>query len=147
MNLPETPWAARAAALATYFETLSPAALHQLEDWYAPDARFKDPFHEVTGVQPIRHIFEHMYRRLEAPHFRVTECIQDGNRCMLIWDFVFRFKSSADWQTIRGASHIRFDASGRVAEHRDYWDAAEELYEKLPLLGSLMRWLKARASA
>jgi steroid delta-isomerase len=26
--------------------------------------------------------------------------------------------------------------------HRDYWDAAEELYEKLPVLGALMRWLK-----
>jgi steroid delta-isomerase len=30
--------------------------------------------------------------------------------------------------------------------HRDYWDAAEELYEKLPVLGSVMRWLKARAN-
>jgi len=34
----------------------------------------------------------------------------------------------------------------RVAVHRDYWDAAEELYEKLPVLGSLMRWLKRRAN-
>ena len=30
--------------------------------------------------------------------------------------------------------------------HRDYWDAAEELYEKLPLLGALMRWLKSAAN-
>jgi hypothetical protein len=30
--------------------------------------------------------------------------------------------------------------------HRDYWDAAEELYEKLPVLGGLMRWLKTRAN-
>lgn len=147
MSPPETPLAARAAALAAYFEALSPAALSQLEDWYAQDARFKDPFHEVTGVQPIRHIFERMYRRLDSPHFRVGECIQDGNRCVLIWDFIFRFKKSAEWQTIRGASYIRFDASGRVGEHRDYWDAAEELYEKMPLLGRLMRWLKARAAA
>jgi len=29
--------------------------------------------------------------------------------------------------------------------HRDYWDAAEELYEKLPVIGALMRWLKKRA--
>ncbi len=43
---------------------------------------------------------------------------------------------------IRGASHLRFAGDGRIAMHRDYWDAAEELYEKLPLLGALMRWLK-----
>jgi hypothetical protein len=35
----------------------------------------------------------------------------------------------------------------RVAVHRDYWDAAEELYEKLPVVGSLMRWLKKRANS
>jgi steroid delta-isomerase len=28
--------------------------------------------------------------------------------------------------------------------HRDYWDAAGELYEQLPVIGSLMRWLKRR---
>jgi hypothetical protein len=50
---------------------------------------------------------------------------------------------------IRGASHLvlREEAGQwRVAVHRDYWDAAEELYEKLPVLGSLMRWLKRRAN-
>jgi len=28
-----------------------------------------------------------------------------------------------------------------VFYHRDYWDAAEELYEKLPLIGSIFRFL------
>jgi hypothetical protein len=32
-----------------------------------------------------------------------------------------------------------------VNYHRDYWDAAGELYEQLPLVGGLMRWLKKRA--
>ena len=49
--------------------------------------------------------------------------------------------------TVRGASHLRFATDGRIALHRDYWDAAEELYEKLPLLGALMRWLKRRVNA
>jgi hypothetical protein len=30
--------------------------------------------------------------------------------------------------------------------HRDYWDAAEELYEQLPGIGVLMRWLRRRAA-
>ena len=40
---------------------------------------------------------------------------------------------------------MKFAADGRINFHRDYWDAAEELYEKLPLVGSLMRWLKRQA--
>jgi steroid delta-isomerase len=31
--------------------------------------------------------------------------------------------------------------------HRDYWDAAEELYEKIPVLGSILRWLKSKLKA
>jgi hypothetical protein len=50
-------------------------------------------------------------------------------------------------QCIRGATHLRFAADGRIAMHRDYWDAAEELYEKLPVVGTLMRWLKRRANS
>ena len=46
---------------------------------------------------------------------------------------------------IHGTSHIRFAADGRVQYHRDYWDAAGELYEQLPLVGLLMRFLKKRA--
>ena len=49
-------------------------------------------------------------------------------------------------QINHGASHIQLAADGRVAYHRDYWDAAEELYEKLPVLGILMQWLKRQAA-
>jgi hypothetical protein len=41
---------------------------------------------------------------------------------------------------------VVFNEEGRVTMHRDYWDAAEELYEKLPVVGALMRWLKKRAN-
>lgn len=44
------------------------------------------------------------------------------------------------------ASDIRFAADGRVVYHRDYWDAADERYAKLPALGILMRWLRLQAA-
>jgi steroid delta-isomerase len=36
---------------------------------------------------------------------------------------------------------VRFGPDGRVTYHRDYWDAAGELYAKLPVVGPLMRYL------
>ena len=41
---------------------------------------------------------------------------------------------------------LKLTADGLVDFHRDYWDAAEEWHEKLPLLGGLMRWLRKRAN-
>jgi hypothetical protein len=64
---------------------------------------------------------------------------------MLGWEFHLRLRGAP--AVIRGVSHLRFDGAGRVVDHRDYWDAAEELYARLPVLGTLMRWLRERLSA
>ena len=135
--------------LVQFFEQLTPQDLPRLRELYAPEARFKDPFNEVQGHDAITAIFAHMFQALDAPHFVVTQSIVQGTQCFLVWEFRFRFRrfDNATWQTVRGGSHLTFDADGRVALHRDYWDAAEELYEKLPLVGGLMRWLKRRANS
>ena len=134
--------------LVRFFETISLDDLHaQLALVYAADARFKDPFNEVSGVVQIGRIFEHMFVQVNEPHFVVTTKLLQGRQAFLTWEFLFRMKRfSNDTQCIRGATHILFDADGKVALHRDYWDAAEELYEKLPVVGSLMRWLKRSAN-
>ena len=130
-----------------FYEGLTPAALEQLAVLYSEDARFKDPFNEVRGVAAIRGVFEHMYTSLHDPRFVVTQRVVDGLQCFLAWEFRFRFRrfDTQTEQVVRGGSHLLFAPDGRIAEHRDYWDVAEELYEKLPLVGGLMRWLKGRA--
>lgn len=126
-----------------FFETISPDSVAQLSRIYADDVFFKDPFNEVRGTAAVTKIFEHMFRQVDAPRFVVTSSVLQGDEAFLTWDFLFRMKRfSRDEQCIRGATHLRFDDEGRVSLHRDYWDAAEELYEKLPLLGALMRGLK-----
>ena len=134
--------------LVAFFEQLGPQDLPRLNTLYASDARFKDPFNEVRGIAGIERIFDHMFASLHEPHFIVTHRIVQGTQCFLVWEFRFRFKrfDSVTWQTVRGGSHLVFNAQGLVELHRDYWDAAEELYEKLPLVGGLMRWLKRRAN-
>jgi len=135
--------------LVQYFETLDPARVAQMDQFYAQQVWFKDPFNEVRGLAQVQQIFSHMYVALDRPRFVVTERIVDGPQCFLTWDFEFYFRGrrNAVLQTIRGTSHLKFNAAGQVLYHRDYWDAAEELYEKLPLLGSLMRWLKRRVAS
>lgn len=131
-----------------YFEQVSPAALSRLGEIYADDAYFKDPFNEVRGVAEIRRVFEHMFVQLAEPRFVIRDTVAQGADAFLTWDFRFRLRRFRDGeQLIRGASHLRFAPDGRVCFHRDYWDAAEELYEKLPVLGGLMRWLKRRAAS
>ena len=134
--------------LVQFFEALSPQSVHELAHFYDAAARFKDPFNDVTGLPAIRHIFEHMFVALQAPRFVVTGRIVQGQQCFLTWEFHFAFRRfrQGQPQIILGGSHLIFSPQGSVTLHRDYWDAAEELYEKLPLVGGLMRWLKRQAN-
>jgi steroid Delta-isomerase len=138
----------RVERIVAAFEQLRRDDVARLSDLYAADARFKDPFNEVQGVGAIQAIFAHMFVALNEPRFVVHDIICQGDQCFLSWDFIFRFKRfSTDLQTVRGSSHLKLNAQGLIALHRDYWDAAEELYEKLPVVASLMRWLKRRANS
>jgi len=136
------------ALIAHYFENLTPQSLDALDRYYSPTAHFKDPFNAVQGVEHIRQIFKHMYASLESPRFVITGQVVDGAQAFLTWEFRFKFKrfDTQTEQVILGTSHLVLDAHNLIVVHRDYWDAAEELYEKLPWVGGLMRWLKRKAN-
>jgi steroid delta-isomerase len=128
------------------FETLSQEYVGALVDLYSTDAFFKDPFNEVRGQAAIIAIFKHMYQQVDGPRFQIKQSILDGDDAFIVWNFHFRMKNKAGLQQcIHGSSHLRFSPSHKVIYHRDYWDAAEELYEKIPWLGWLMRLLRRRA--
>ena len=130
-----------------FFESISQENIGDIKQIYTKDVFFKDPFNEVNGIQHVIAIFDHMFHQLDQPRFVVTTHVSQGDQAFLTWDFLFKMKRfKRTEQCIRGASHLRFAADGRVCYHRDYWDVAEELYEKLPLIGSVMRGLKKMAN-
>ncbi|MFN3629556.1 MAG: nuclear transport factor 2 family protein [Casimicrobiaceae bacterium] len=150
MSATATAWPARLVPVIDFYESLTEVSLARIATVYREDARFKDPFNEVVGVAAIEAIFRHMYETTQAPRFVVAHAAlsTDGCEGFLTWTFHFRLRSDRPEveRVIRGATHLRFGEDGRIAEHRDYWDAAEELYETLPVIGVLMRWLRRRVS-
>lgn len=127
-----------------FYETMTRASLADLATVYAEDARFIDPFNDVRGHAALRAIFEHMFDTLEAPSFKIVDALGNAEQSFLTWDFSFRRQGHDTTLTIHGASHLRFDADGRVTLHRDYWDAAQQVYERVPMLGAVLRWLRRR---
>jgi steroid delta-isomerase len=134
----------RLDALLEFYQTLAPERIAEFDEFYAVNAYFKDPFNEVRRLDDIKEIFSRMFRQVADPRFVVKEHVGDMRGLFLVWDMSFRMKS---WQPrvsqiIRGVSHLRFGADGKVVYHRDYWDTGEELYAKLPLLGAGVRLLR-----
>lgn len=123
-----------------WFETLSPQSLAQIDQIYAEQAHFVDPFNDVNHCKAIRAIYQHMFDTLHQPRFHVTRKIIDGHSACLVWQFTFGLRGQH--YAVQGSTVFELNAHGLITVHRDYWDPAHELYEKIPLLGRLMKWLR-----
>ena len=150
----------RLVKIKTFYETLSPDSLDQIGELYAPNARFKDPFQSVQGQGAIRGVFEHMFQLQATSRFIIVGITQSVTETAPVPDTVLVPESISGAQaclrwiywlelrgkpvSIEGCSWLCFDAAGYIVDHRDYWDAAEELYEKIPVLSWLMQWLRRK---
>lgn len=132
----------RVTKLQAWYATISPQTLHRIDEFYAEQAFFKDPFNEVNERNKIKRIFEHMFETTEKPVFIFDDCIIAGDQAFLSWRFVFGLRGKQ--YKVIGASHLRFASDGKICMHRDYWDPAEELWQKLPILGIFIRWLRRK---
>lgn len=126
-----------------FFETLTPASLEQLREFYTEDARFADPFNDVRGLPAIHRVFEQMFRYAPDARFTVHDSAWSGERWLLYWTMEFTGRNGKAWR-IDGTSRVVVADDGRVSEHLDYWDSGRQFYERLPLLGGIIRLIRHR---
>jgi hypothetical protein len=125
-----------------WFESLTPETLLQINTIYSASARFRDPFNTMTGLAGVTRVYQHMFDSLQHPRFVITNTVLQGVQAFVSWDFNFELRGRSF--QIEGCTQFVLNAQGLIETHRDYWDVAEELYEKIPVLGSLMRFLKRK---
>lgn len=125
-----------------WFAALSPASLAHIDEVYAADARFSDPFQQLQGRAAIGALYGRMFERLQAPRFEIVEVIAEDSRAFVCWDFHYGWRGRP--RRLHGGSLLRLGADGLIVEHADYWDAASGIYEQIPLLGAVLRGLRRR---
>lgn len=137
---------AAARAYGAFYETLTPDTVAQLRGLFAAHVRFKDPFNDVRGADRMIAVLRQMFEDATEIRFEVGEQAFHAKLCFLRWRFCFRprrFARAEPWP-IEGVSVVRFDDDGKVVEHIDDWDAAEQIYERLPVLGLILRRVRQR---
>jgi steroid delta-isomerase len=131
-----------------FFEDLREDRLDQLSDVMTDDVHFVDPFNDVIGLEKVRLIFKHMFRDLESPKFNVTHAASvpgSGRAGLLRWELSAIPKRGRGREPLRitGMSEVHLAADGRIHEHIDHWDAGRQFYERIPLLGWLLKRVRA----
>jgi steroid delta-isomerase len=128
-----------------FFEQMKREDLTRLPIFFAQQARFKDPFNDVYGIEPIRQVFHHMFETLTTPKFVIEEAVLDSGVAYIKWQFTGELKAKS--LKLVGVSRVVFDEVGLVSEHIDYWDASEQFYMKLPIIGSILRFIQRQAAS
>lgn len=135
------------AAYIRYYETLERSSVDQLRELVTADVVFRDPFNDTVGVDAYLNVLQDMFKRCDKTQFQVTKNWLSERDAVLKWQFSFMpAKSKPAWK-IEGLSELVISPNGLIELHVDYWDAASQLYERLPAVGWLMRRMKSRLSA
>lgn len=118
-----------------------------LQDIYHPDVTFIDPMHELQGFGNLHTYFVNLYSNLTSCHFHVDEVVAQKEHAALYWTMTYQHKTLNGGNTVsvKGSSLIKAQ-DNKVIYHRDYVDLGAMLYEQLPVIGRLIRWIKKRAA-
>ncbi len=150
--------------ITAWFESLTPQTLDAIGEVYAGNAHFKDPFNDVVGIDQIQAIYAHMFENLTNPRFEITQVIEQAEQwgqtsgqtldqtsgqssfhAFVAWQFKFEWRGQSF--DIPGGTRFAINDQGLVTDHVDYWDVAAGLYERLPLIGAVLKRLRKRMAA
>lgn len=126
------------------YHRLDGQSMGLLKELYSDDILFQDPFHCITGLPALTRYFVELYRDVESITFRFEDTLVQADRAMLTWTMSLKHPrlNGGDPVIVPGSTHIRFRE--KVYYHRDYFDGGAMLYEQLPLIGMVIRAIRAR---
>ena len=129
--------------LMAFFEEMNVESVEGLDKIYQPDLHFQDPVHEIHGLSSLEKYFTHLNKNLASCQFDFKSVDSTGDHFYIQWIMTARLKRPKKTIVLNGISVI--EVSGElVAKQRDYFDLGEMVYEKVPLLGGIIRGIKRK---
>jgi len=144
---PEGAMASNLTRTVAFFDKLDRNHMELVDQFYDRNVVFEDPVHKLQGSAAVRSYYEGLYRNAETIRFEYSRQLEDGNTVVLAWRMFLRTPAidSGREITVDGTSVISFDGpDGKAIAHRDYFDMGEFVYERIPVLGSIIRYIKGR---
>ena len=130
------------------YQALSTDNLDILASIYHEDVTFIDPVHQVEGFNNLYSYFKSLYENLSQCDFVINNIVANDSEAAIYWNmtYVHTKLNHGKAVTVTGSSHIK-GYDNKVIYHRDYLDLGVMLYEQIPVLGRLIKWVKAKAAS
>lgn len=125
--------------------------LDELRKVYANTVVFEDPLHRHEGIQSLLDYLNRMYSNVQECQFErkgvwLCEETSTPQQVFVQWNMNVRHSLLNGGKAFSVEGLSRLHCGDRIYYHRDFFDAGALLYEKVPVLGSLNRWIKRRSA-
>ncbi len=129
-----------------FYQHLGPDNLDGLVNVYSDDVVFTDPVHCIEGFDNLNNYFKNLFTNVTQCRFDIHSVIEQDQEAYVNWTMEFSHPKLAKGNkvSVPGVTHLKF--TDLVNYHRDYMDMGTMLYEHVPVLGNVVKILKARMS-
>lgn len=134
-----------ALSIEAFFNGLSKDKLHLVDEFYDPEVTFEDPIGRKEGIEELRAYYRKLYETVESIRFEIHSQ-RVGDEEFAPWVMHLKAAGLNGGKEIRvpGVSQLRYRPGGKVLYHRDYFDMGAFIYEHVPVLGSVLGYIKRR---
>lgn len=127
-----------------YTEYSADRITSNVQNLYAEDAFFADPYHLVQGIDAIEDYFIAMAAPAQSCTFDIGTIQRAENDFYCRWTMHLISNAAPDQPIIaQGLTHMRFNTVGKIIFHQDYWDTSL-LLDRLPVVGFWTKLVKNR---
>ncbi|WP_168204275.1 nuclear transport factor 2 family protein [Aliikangiella coralliicola] len=128
------------------YQQLNSTNIDSIGELYANEIIFTDPFHRVEGLPELKQYFANQYQNIDTVEFSFGEAIYQGARFFVEWEMNLKHPRLNGNQPfcVPGCTLFRVNQDNQIIFHRDYFDAGTLLYERLPIIGGLVNWVKRK---
>lgn len=131
--------------IAEFYANLDLSVVDNLDDIYSDNVIFVDPVTSHKGITALDLYFRNLLSNVNYCRFDINQTISSDQQLCLIWTMHFAHPKVANGNalTLDGVSHIHI-ANNKIVFQQDFYDLGAMLYEHVPLIGKIIRWLKQR---
>ncbi|MGA1194146.1 MAG: hypothetical protein ACO3ZG_07195 [Kiritimatiellia bacterium] len=147
---PERGGAVEQEGFARFKEFWRDLSEERVKEWlpqvYAENVWFNDTVKTITNRAELLDYMLHTASMVKSTSVEVRDIAITDAGYYVRWVMTVEPSNTRygdKWVSI-GMTHIRLNAAGEVILHQDYWDSAGGMYEHFPVLGWMIRNIKAR---
>jgi len=110
--------------------------------YYENDVLFMDPTQEKFGLDAYIESQENLLKRCKDVYLETHAVAINKNIGFIEWTMGLKI---LDKEFIYpGTTRVTFGKSGKIKEHRDYFDFCGPTFFPIPILGNFFRWLYSK---